>query len=236
LIGQGSTCPKDLRLFDVDLERRQVTPEWRAFLAYDIERNRALYSFADTGIAMLPPRSARCVGTPRMLYSQILIRSSAAVMTSSPIEREYPNLAYGCDLGTHDGDRCPDARDASGGLSAKDHDRCHSGHGLARCRNSQSRPDVSGFRSHGHRNLGKPHGLDLVAGQAGGASRRRCEGSIAESGGWFVAGASGDVGRGESVVRTIAGAKWSSGATQPAALLRARAPAPTLGRCWTSAR
>jgi phytoene synthase len=62
----------DLRLFDVDPERRAVTPEWRAFLAYEIERNRALYSFADTGIAMLPPRSARCVGTARVLYSQIL--------------------------------------------------------------------------------------------------------------------------------------------------------------------
>jgi 15-cis-phytoene synthase len=63
---------EDLRLFDVDLERRQVTPEWRSFLAYEIERNRSLYSFADTGIAMLPPRSARCVGTARVLYAQIL--------------------------------------------------------------------------------------------------------------------------------------------------------------------
>ena len=62
----------DLRLFDVDLERRKVTPEWRAFLAYEMERNRALYSFAETGIAMLPPRSARCVGTARVLYAQIL--------------------------------------------------------------------------------------------------------------------------------------------------------------------
>jgi phytoene synthase len=62
----------DLRLFDVDFERREVTPQWRAFMAYEIERNRALYSFADTGIAVLPPRSARCVGTARVLYAQIL--------------------------------------------------------------------------------------------------------------------------------------------------------------------
>jgi 15-cis-phytoene synthase len=62
----------DLRLFDVDLEHRKVTQQWRAFMAYEIERNRALYSFADTGIALLPPRSARCVGTARVLYSQIL--------------------------------------------------------------------------------------------------------------------------------------------------------------------
>jgi phytoene synthase len=62
----------DLRLFDVNLEQRSVTHEWRAFLAYEIERNRALYSFANTGIAMLPPRSARCVGTARVLYAKIL--------------------------------------------------------------------------------------------------------------------------------------------------------------------
>ena len=62
----------DLRLFDVNLEQRSVTHEWRAFLAYEIERNRALYSFADTGIAMLPPRSARCVGAARVLYARIL--------------------------------------------------------------------------------------------------------------------------------------------------------------------
>jgi 15-cis-phytoene synthase len=62
----------DLRLFDVDLGRREVTPQWQAFMAYEIERNRALYSFADTGIAILPPRSARCVGTARILYAQIL--------------------------------------------------------------------------------------------------------------------------------------------------------------------
>jgi phytoene synthase len=43
-------------------------------MAYEIERNRALYAFADTGITMLPPRSARCVGNARVLYSRILDR------------------------------------------------------------------------------------------------------------------------------------------------------------------
>jgi phytoene synthase len=56
----------------------RATPEWRALMAYEIERNRALYDFADTGIAMLPPRSARCVGTARVLYSQILDRIERA--------------------------------------------------------------------------------------------------------------------------------------------------------------
>jgi phytoene synthase len=68
---------EDLRRFGVDLRWRRSTPEWRALMAYEIERNRSLYSFADTGIAMLPPRSARCVGAARVLYAQILDRIEA---------------------------------------------------------------------------------------------------------------------------------------------------------------
>jgi phytoene synthase len=69
---------EDLDRFGVDITLRRATPEWKAFLAYEIERNRALYAFADTGIALLPPRSARCVGTARVLYSRILDRIEAA--------------------------------------------------------------------------------------------------------------------------------------------------------------
>lgn len=69
---------EDLQRFGVDITRREATPEWRAFLAYEIERNRALYAFADTGIAHLPPRSARCVATARVLYAKILDRIEAA--------------------------------------------------------------------------------------------------------------------------------------------------------------
>jgi phytoene synthase len=47
-------------------------------MAYEIERNRALYRFADSGIAMLPTRSARCVGAARVLYARILERIEAA--------------------------------------------------------------------------------------------------------------------------------------------------------------
>ena len=69
---------EDLRRFGVDLRWRHSTPEWRALMAYEIERNRSLYEFADTGIAMLPPRSARCVGAARVLYAQILDRIERA--------------------------------------------------------------------------------------------------------------------------------------------------------------
>jgi 15-cis-phytoene synthase len=69
---------EDVAHFGVDLSQRQATPEFQALLAYEIERNRALYAFADTGIALLPPRSARCVGTARVLYAQILERIERA--------------------------------------------------------------------------------------------------------------------------------------------------------------
>jgi phytoene synthase len=64
----------DLRRFGVDLETRRATPEFRALMAYEIERNRALYDFADSGIAMLPPRSVRCVGNAGVLCARILER------------------------------------------------------------------------------------------------------------------------------------------------------------------
>lgn len=67
----------ELRAFGVDLSRREATPQWRAFLAFQIERTRDLYRRADAGIAHLPPHSARCVGAARVLYSRILDRIEA---------------------------------------------------------------------------------------------------------------------------------------------------------------
>ncbi len=43
-------------------------------MAFEIARNRGLYEQADVGIPMLPAASARCVGTARILYAQILDR------------------------------------------------------------------------------------------------------------------------------------------------------------------
>ena len=68
----------DLRRFGVDINLRRSTPEWRGFMAYQIERNRALYRVADAGVAMLPSRSARCVAAARELYSEILDRIEQA--------------------------------------------------------------------------------------------------------------------------------------------------------------
>ncbi len=66
---------EDLRRFGVTeahLRSRQVGPELRRLLAFEIARTRALYRRAEAGWAMLPPASARCVRTAHRLYAGIL--------------------------------------------------------------------------------------------------------------------------------------------------------------------
>ena len=65
---------EDLRHFGADPALGAVTPEWRALMRFEIERTNAIYASADTGLAYLPPRSARCIGAARALYSDILVR------------------------------------------------------------------------------------------------------------------------------------------------------------------
>jgi phytoene synthase len=69
---------EDLRRFHVDPAHRVVTPDWRAFMDFQIERTRGFYADADRGLAHLPPRSARCIGAARRLYAEILDRIEAA--------------------------------------------------------------------------------------------------------------------------------------------------------------
>lgn len=69
---------QDIARFGADPWRREVTPAWRALMRFEIERTRQIYATADPGIAMLPPRSARCVSAARVLYSRILDRIEAA--------------------------------------------------------------------------------------------------------------------------------------------------------------
>jgi phytoene synthase len=69
---------EDLRKFGADPWLRKATPEWRDLMAFEIARNRRIYESADRGIAMLPPRSARCIRGARALYSGILDQIEAA--------------------------------------------------------------------------------------------------------------------------------------------------------------
>jgi phytoene synthase len=67
----------DLARFGADPWRRAVDEPWRQVMAFEIARNRELYDLARTGVPMLPPASARCVGTALDLYSRILDRIEA---------------------------------------------------------------------------------------------------------------------------------------------------------------
>jgi phytoene synthase len=69
---------EDLASFGADPSRRCVDEPWRRLLRFEIDRCRRLYESADRGIALLPPESARCVRSARLLYSGILERIERA--------------------------------------------------------------------------------------------------------------------------------------------------------------
>ncbi len=65
----------DLEQFDLvkgDLERGQVTPSWRNFMRFQIERNRRLYEEAWPGIAMLDRDGRFAIAAAAELYRAIL--------------------------------------------------------------------------------------------------------------------------------------------------------------------
>lgn len=62
----------DLLRHGADPELRRVNPAWRAMMAEQVARNRALYDEGALGLPMLPPASRRCVGTALVLYRRIL--------------------------------------------------------------------------------------------------------------------------------------------------------------------
>ena len=62
----------DTAKFGVDLSTRRVDADFDALMRFEIERCRELYASADVGLALLPDRSARCVGAARTLYGRIL--------------------------------------------------------------------------------------------------------------------------------------------------------------------
>jgi phytoene synthase len=65
---------EDIERFGVDLASRAVTPAFVDLMRFEVERCRELYRSADIGIALLPERSARCIGAARVLYGRILDR------------------------------------------------------------------------------------------------------------------------------------------------------------------
>ncbi len=68
---------EDSRKFGADLAERRVTPEFVELMRFEIDRCRELYRSAEVGIAMLPDRSAKCVGAALTLYGRILDKIEA---------------------------------------------------------------------------------------------------------------------------------------------------------------
>lgn len=68
----------ELTEFGADPWARRVTPAWRAFMASQVARNRALYVDALPGLDLLPKASRRCVATALVLYRRILDRIEAS--------------------------------------------------------------------------------------------------------------------------------------------------------------
>ena len=54
-----------------------MSPEFVELMRFEIERCRELYRSAEIGIAMLPDRSAKCVGAAHTLYGRILDKIEA---------------------------------------------------------------------------------------------------------------------------------------------------------------
>jgi phytoene synthase len=69
---------EDLARFSSDPATRVVDEPFRQLMAFEIARARDLYRSARSGLAHLPPSSARCIRTAHGLYSQILDRIEAA--------------------------------------------------------------------------------------------------------------------------------------------------------------
>ena len=68
---------EELRSFGVELTDRRCSPEFVGLMRFEIARCRGLYRQAEVGIAMLPRRSASCVGAAHDLYGRILDRIEA---------------------------------------------------------------------------------------------------------------------------------------------------------------
>ena len=68
---------EDSSKFGVDLTERRASPEFVDLMRFEIDRCRELYDSADLGVALLPDRSAKCVGAARVLYSRILDKIEA---------------------------------------------------------------------------------------------------------------------------------------------------------------
>ncbi len=115
---------EDLRRFGVDLSARRASPEFKAFLAYEIERNRALYAFADEG----DRPAAAALGSLRR-HRPGALQPDPAADRGAGLRRLRPpgtgaHLAQGRDGGAHHGGRTAEAISTSGTERTEER-QCH---------------------------------------------------------------------------------------------------------------
>ncbi len=68
---------EDMASFEVsegDVRSGQVSDRWRRLMKFEVERARALYREADTGLPQLPDKARQAVTLARVLYARILDR------------------------------------------------------------------------------------------------------------------------------------------------------------------
>ena len=220
----------DLRRFGVDLAARRASQEFKAFLAYQIERNRALYSFADTGnraaAAALGPlcrhRAGALLPDPRSDRGRRLRR----LLRPGP----GAHLAQGADRRPHHGRRAAGCGEPGQGKETQ----CRFGRGLVRYRRALS---DRGSRSPGCRSRGRtgcPRPGDWPNRRGSPARCRPPRPRTPAAGSWREpAPTSGARSRSPGPSRA---ARWSSGGRRTAPWWPGRAPARIWARCSIAAR
>lgn len=205
---------------------RRVTPEWRTFLAAQIERNRELYREAEPGIALLPPASARCVAAALSMYATILTRiEEADYDVFSSRRRVSPAAKAAITARTLLGGRAP-----------------LTGASPPRSPHPTRQPDSAADRIPVKRVPQPP--AEQLRSTWRQAAIPRIERALARAlerdpGGWYVIGRSEDVGT-ESLVRTIAGREVAVWRTHDGDLRAASGVCPHMGarldRCEVDGR
>lgn len=222
----------DLDRHGADPRLRRVTPQSRTFLAEQIERNRELYREAEPGLAMLPPSSARCVGAALTMYSTILTRIEEAdydvfstrrrVSPADKIGMAARALLTGRGATAPPAARVQESQPAHPPAGAPA--SCAVPPGAVPPGSPRDRIPV--------RRVPRPP-AEALRSTWKQASVPRIERALAvaqsrDPGGWYVIGASGDVGA-ESIVRTIAGREIAVWRTEDGSLRAGPGACPHMG-------
>ncbi|NYG54867.1 DUF5914 domain-containing protein [Nocardioides perillae] len=193
---------EDLERFSADPAARRVDDAWRDLMRFQLERNRELYREADAGLPHLPGPSERCVRTARVLYSGILDRIEAADYDVFSSRARVPTWRKAATAARELGTRTPADRRTPPG-QARTAAPAAPGTGSGAEGMAGGRIPLA-LRPMPRRDELTPSWRDAKP------ARIRAALDVAMSrdpGGWYVVGASRDLGARRSVVRTVGGSE-----------------------------